>query len=64
MGIFMNQVMAGRPLSVFGDGSQERAFNYVGDLVPAITESPWVPAARYQIFNIGCRYRLLAQRAH
>ena len=53
IGIFMNQVMTGRPLSVFGDGTQERAFSYVGDIVPAIAQSPWVPAARCQIFNIG-----------
>jgi UDP-glucose 4-epimerase len=53
IGIFMNQVMTGRPLSVFGDGTQERAFSYVGDIVPAIAESPWVPAARCQVFNIG-----------
>ncbi|MGC1721195.1 MAG: NAD-dependent epimerase/dehydratase family protein [Isosphaeraceae bacterium] len=53
IGIFMNQVMTGRPLSVFGDGTQKRAFSYVGDIVPAIAQSPWVPAARCQIFNIG-----------
>jgi UDP-glucose 4-epimerase len=53
IGIFMNQVMTGRPLSVFGDGTQQRAFSYVGDIVPAIAESPWVPAARCEVFNIG-----------
>ena len=45
IGIFMNQIMTGRPMTVFGDGTQERAFSYVGDIVPAIAGSPWVPAA-------------------
>jgi UDP-glucose 4-epimerase len=53
IGIFMNQVMTGRPLTVFGDGEQERAFSYVGDIVPALAESPWVAAARCEVFNIG-----------
>src|SRR5262245_1514472 len=30
IGIFMNQIMRGEPLSVFGDGSQTRAFSYIG----------------------------------
>jgi UDP-glucose 4-epimerase len=53
IGIFMNQIMQGRPMTIFGDGTQQRAFSYVGDIVPAIAESPWVPAAACQVFNIG-----------
>jgi dTDP-glucose 4,6-dehydratase len=33
---FIMQALAGRPLSVHGDGSQTRSFCYVGDLVEAI----------------------------
>lgn len=53
IGIFMNQVMTGRPMTVFGDGSQKRAFSYVGDIAPALAGAPWVPAARNQVFNVG-----------
>ena len=53
LGIFMNQIMQDRPMTIFGDGTQQRAFSYVGDIVPAIVNSPWVPAAQNQIFNIG-----------
>lgn len=53
IGIFMNQIMQGRPMTVFGDGTQQRAFTYVGDVVPGIAESPWVPPAACRIFNIG-----------
>ena len=53
VGTFMNQVMQGRPLSIFGDGTQQRAFTYVGDVAPVIAGSPWVAAASNEIFNIG-----------
>ena len=53
VGIFMNQLMQGRPLTVFGDGLQTRAFSYIGDVAPWIARSPEVPAARNEIFNIG-----------
>jgi UDP-glucose 4-epimerase len=53
LGIFMNQIMRSRPMTIFGDGTQQRAFSYVGDIVPPIADSPWVPAAGCQVFNIG-----------
>lgn len=53
VGIFMNQILRGEPLSVFGDGLQQRAFSYVGDVVPAIAAAPFVPAARNRVFNVG-----------
>lgn len=53
IGIFMNQVMHGQPMTVFGDGTQTRAFSHVDDVAPIIARSPRVPAARGQVFNIG-----------
>src|SRR4029079_5274461 len=53
IGIFMNQVLQGKPMTVFGDGLQTRAFSHVADVAPFIAESPLVPAARNQIFNVG-----------
>lgn len=53
IGIFMNQIMMGRPLTVFGDGEQTRAFSYIGDVAPPIAKSVEVPAAYGQVFNIG-----------
>lgn len=53
VGIFMNQLMQGKPLTVFGDGKQTRAFSYIGDIVPAIVNSAFTPAAYNQVFNIG-----------
>jgi UDP-glucose 4-epimerase len=53
IGIFMNQIMRGERLTVFGDGSQTRAFTYVGDVAPAIAASPDRAGARNEVFNIG-----------
>jgi UDP-glucose 4-epimerase len=53
IGIFMNQLMRGEPMSVFGDGTQTRAFSYIGDVAPLIARSIEVPAALNQIFNVG-----------
>jgi UDP-glucose 4-epimerase len=53
VGIFMNQILQQKPMTVFGDGSQTRAFSYIGDLTPIMTEAINVPAAYHQVFNIG-----------
>ena len=53
VGIFMNQILKGEPLSVFGDGEQTRAFSYVKDVTPVIARSIQVPKAYNEVFNIG-----------
>jgi UDP-glucose 4-epimerase len=53
VGIFMNQLLQGEPMTIFGDGSQTRAFSYIGDMAPVIADAVSVPAARNQVFNIG-----------
>lgn len=53
VGIFMNQLMQGKELSVFGDGNQTRAFSYIGDVAPAIANCVNVKEAYNEIFNIG-----------
>jgi UDP-glucose 4-epimerase len=53
IGIFMNQVMSGKPMTVFGDGSQSRAFSHVDDVAPVIARSAAEPEAANEIFNIG-----------
>jgi len=53
VGIFMNQILQGKPMTVFGDGSQTRAFSYIGDIAPIMAEAIDVPAAHNQVFNVG-----------
>lgn len=53
VGIFMNQLLQGKELSVFGDGMQTRAFSYISDVAPHIARSVEIPEAYNEIFNIG-----------
>jgi len=53
VGIFMNQILQGKPMSVFGDGLQTRAFSYIGDIAPIMADALDTPAAYNQVFNIG-----------
>ena len=53
VGIFMNQLLAGEPMTVFGDGRQTRAFSHVSDVAPVIARSPMVRGARNEVFNVG-----------
>ena len=49
IGIFMNQIMQGEPMTVFGDGTQTRAFSYIDDVAPLIARSLDVPAAANEV---------------
>ncbi len=53
IGIFMNQLMTGQPMTIFGDGTQTRAFSYIADVAPLIAGAPDVPAAYNEVFNVG-----------
>jgi UDP-glucose 4-epimerase len=53
VGIFMNQILQGKPMTVFGDGGQTRAFSYIGDIVPVMADAIDLPGTYNQIFNIG-----------
>lgn len=53
VGIFMNQLLKGEPMTIFGDGTQQRAFTHINDVAPVIAESVNLTAARNQIFNVG-----------
>jgi len=53
IGIFMNQVMQGEPMSIFGDGMQTRAFSHVDDVAPIIATAPRVKESLGRVFNVG-----------
>jgi UDP-glucose 4-epimerase len=53
IGIFMNQIMQGKPLTIFGDGLQSRGFSYISDVAPVIATAPYNPDAQNQVFNVG-----------
>ena len=53
VGIFMNRIMQGLPLPVFGDGLQQRAFSYVRDIMSPMISAPFVARAAGEVFNVG-----------
>jgi len=50
---FVRQALTGEPITVFGDGTQQRSFTYVGDVVKAVVALINEPRAIGQVFNIG-----------
>ena len=53
IGIFMNNMMKGESINIFGDGTQRRAFTYVDDIIPGLAEAPENDLACNEIFNVG-----------
>jgi UDP-glucose 4-epimerase len=53
VGIFCRQILMRQPLTIFGDGSQTRAFTYIGDISETLARAVEYPAAINQVFNIG-----------
>ena len=50
---FVTQALAGRPLTVFGDGTQRRCFCHVSDVVRALADLMEHDGVYGQVFNIG-----------
>ena len=50
---FVQSALLGKPISVYGDGTQSRSFAHVNDVVQAITKLMDEPAAEGEIFNVG-----------
>lgn len=50
---FVEQALSGKPLTVYGDGTQTRAFAYVGDVVEALIALMEEPQAHGEVFNVG-----------
>ena len=50
---FVKQALAGRPLTVYGNGKQTRCFGYVGDVVGALIKLMDTNESVGEVFNIG-----------
>lgn len=50
---FVRQALAGEPITVFGDGTQSRAFTFVGDVVTGLLSLAASDAVVGEVFNIG-----------
>ena len=50
---FVQSALLGKPIIVYGEGTQTRSFTHVKDVVEAITRLMDEPAAEGDIFNVG-----------
>jgi UDP-glucose 4-epimerase len=50
---FVQQALAGEPITVFGDGTQSRSFTHVADVVGALLKLVNEPKAIGQVINLG-----------
>lgn len=50
---FVTQALEGKPLTVYGDGTQTRSFIYISDLIDGIIAAMENPNAKGDVFNLG-----------
>jgi len=53
LGIWMYQHLNNEPMTIFGDGTQTRAFSYIDDNLESLWKSSILPEASKQIINLG-----------
>lgn len=53
LGIWIRQILEGKPIKVFGDGKQLRDFNYVDDCVEALLISAVSEFSNGKVYNLG-----------
>ncbi len=59
---FVRQALAGEPITVFGDGTQQRAFTHVQDVVGALLKLVVEPKAIGQVINVGNKHEISIQK--
>lgn len=50
---FINQALAGTPLTIFGDGNQTRSFCYIDDMVDGIYRAMFTERTTGEVINLG-----------
>lgn len=56
---FITEMLAGRPVTIYGDGSQTRDFTYIEDIVQANLLAAFAPIATIpgRVYNVACGER-------
>jgi UDP-glucose 4-epimerase len=55
LGIWIRNLIEGKPILVFGDGLQLRDFNYVDDVVQAMLLAAGHPKSEGEVYNLGSK---------
>ena len=53
LGIWCNQLLNNKPITIYGDGNQERAFSYVGDILEPLWNAGFSESSKNQRINLG-----------
>lgn len=53
LGIWMYQALKGLPMTIYGDGTQCRAFSYIDDIMAPLFKAATDPRAKNEIINLG-----------
>lgn len=53
IGIWMVQILNNEPITIYGDGEQERAFSYISDILEPLWKAGINDECSKQIFNLG-----------
>ena len=53
LGIWIRQLIEGKPIKIFGSGTQRRDFNFIDDVVDALVLAATRPESEGQVFNLG-----------
>lgn len=53
LGIWMYNILHGKPITIYGDGKQTRAFSYIDDSLEPLWNSAENPKAAGEIINLG-----------
>jgi len=53
IGLWMRAVLEGKPIVIFGDGEQRRAFSYIDDVIPALWKCYEWDSASERVINVG-----------
>lgn len=61
LGIWIRQLIEGKPIQIFGSGKQKRDFNFVDDVVEALLLAAANPASEREIFNLGSNEQVSLQ---
>jgi len=53
LGVWIRNLIEGKPIQVFGDGRQRRDFNFIDDVIEALLLAAAAPASEGGVFNLG-----------
>jgi len=59
--IFVRRLLAGQPITIFGDGTQQRSFTYVKDVVKANLLAAATPGTKGEVFNCASGIKVTIQ---